>query len=135
MTASGRIVDMDPQALELIKIANAFESHHSAGGAAGMGSCSAGGGETAKAVDGRDGVGGGGGGIKSIALQNILKGKVGAGAEGGAAGASSSPVRASAMASAGAMAPMDPASTAPTGFAGGSGGEWTWKVRFVDVFT
>ena len=99
VTASGRVVEMDPQAQELIKIARAFES---GGGMAARQDAAA-----VRALQGAQ-AGGAGGGFQSSVLQNILQ--KGAGKDSaqsrGAGAAASAAVKA-------------PASTAPKGFAGG----------------
>ena len=133
VTASGRIVDMDPRALELVKIAHAFEQRPlsrdvsaepaascSQGTSVGRGSAAApqppvvSGGEPSPLLGGGGGAGRAGAvGIKSAALQNILKGNGGRGIGGGAAQAGGSAPKAV------QGAPAAPASTAPTGFVGG----------------
>jgi len=98
VTASGRVVDLDPRALELIKIAEAFESD----GATPARQDAA----PVRASRGAHG-GGAGGGFQSSVLQSILqKG----GAEDIVQGGGGAEAAAAAKA---------PASTAPKGFSGG----------------
>ena len=114
---------MDPQALELIKIAHAFESDHGGAGPAAV-SSGAGGARPAEMVQATPGVveraaeQGNGLAVQSLALQNILKGKAGPGR-----GASVAP-SAREVPTGADVEPIAPASSAPAGFAG-TGGKWS----------